>query len=98
MTIEQHTIECDDSEVQELMVSAWYSGERIVLKGRDGVLAALVPVEDLEVLEEMEEEVDLEIGEDSAIPAGSLDDVENDPSSIDSTLTICNPVGITGED
>ena len=87
MIIEQHIIECDDSEVQELMVSAWYSGERIVLKGRDGVLAALVPVEDLEVLEEMEE-VDLEVGEDS----------ENDPSSIDSTLTACNPTGITGEE
>ncbi|MBI3260743.1 MAG: hypothetical protein HYZ54_14890 [Ignavibacteriae bacterium] len=41
-------------KTENLLLEACYSGERIVLTGKDGCEAALVPVEDLEVLEALE--------------------------------------------
>lgn len=55
MSVCQQITECEDPEVQELIVSACYSGERAVIKEKNGATAALVPIEDLEILEEMEE-------------------------------------------
>lgn len=41
-------------QLERLLQAACYSGERIVVRGSDGALAALVPLEDLEVLETIE--------------------------------------------
>ncbi|MCB1082688.1 MAG: hypothetical protein KDK61_00105 [Simkania sp.] len=50
------TVEENDWEgkVEDFLKEAYFSGERIILKGKKGVEAALVPVEDLEVLEEID--------------------------------------------
>lgn len=41
-------------QIEQLLQAACYSGERILVKGIDGALAAVVPIEDLEVLETIE--------------------------------------------
>ena len=40
--------------MEELLVAACYNGERFVVRGQDGIAAAIVPLEDLEVLENLE--------------------------------------------
>ncbi len=40
--------------MEELLVAACYNGERFVVRGQDGVAAAIVPLEDLEVLENLD--------------------------------------------
>ncbi len=42
------------SQIQQYLQAAYYSGERILVEGADGELSALVPVEDLEVLEQLD--------------------------------------------
>ncbi|MCB1106730.1 MAG: hypothetical protein KDK76_01375 [Chlamydiia bacterium] len=51
-----HTIteENWEGKVEDFLKEAYFSGERIILKGKEGVEAALVPIEDLEVLEEID--------------------------------------------
>ncbi len=43
-----------ETQVEDFLKEAYYSGERFILEGRGGVKAALVPLEDLEVLEEID--------------------------------------------
>lgn len=43
---------CD--QTKKLLIDACYSGDRFVVEGEDGVLAAIVPLEDLEILERIE--------------------------------------------
>lgn len=43
-----------EGHVKNYLKEAYFSGERIILEGEKGVKAALVPMEDLEVLEEIE--------------------------------------------
>ena len=43
-----------DGKVEDYLKEAYFSGERIVLHGKEGVKAAIVPMEDLEVLEEID--------------------------------------------
>ncbi len=44
----------EKKEWEQLLLAAQFEGERFLVKGKDGVLAAIVPVEDLEVIEELE--------------------------------------------
>jgi len=39
---------------EKFVLEAWHSGERFVIKNKNGCLAAIVPMEDLAVLEEMD--------------------------------------------
>ena len=41
-------------ELENLIIEAWASGKRFVLEREDGVSAAIVPSEDLKILEEMD--------------------------------------------
>ena len=41
-------------DVEIWLQKAYYEGERIIFQGKDGAKAAIVPIEDLEVLEELE--------------------------------------------
>lgn len=43
-----------NDEICRLVREAYFSGERFLIRGEEGSLAALVPVEDLEVIEEIE--------------------------------------------
>lgn len=43
-----------EQELETLVLEAWYSGERFAIKNKNGFLAAIVPIEDLAVLEEMD--------------------------------------------
>jgi|JI102314A2RNA_FD_contig_31_4453345_length_534_multi_1_in_0_out_0_1 hypothetical protein len=43
-----------EGKVEEFLKEVYFSGERIVLEGKEGVKAALVPLEDLEILEEID--------------------------------------------
>ncbi len=45
-----------DGVLRNLVAEAYYAGERIILKDDQGALAAIVPLEDLEVLSELEGE------------------------------------------
>jgi hypothetical protein len=52
-----NTIKLMDSKKEKLekvLAEAYYSGERFVIKGKEGSLAAIVPMEDLAVLEEID--------------------------------------------
>ncbi|MCB1075388.1 MAG: hypothetical protein KDK59_07620 [Simkania sp.] len=52
-----HTILEDsnwEEEVETFLRKAYFSGERMILRGKEGVSAALVPLEDLEILEEID--------------------------------------------
>ena len=51
-------IENDMSEhLQEEFLDVCYAGERLVIRNKEGAAVALVPMEDLEVLEEIEKAV-----------------------------------------
>lgn len=41
-------------QLERLMTAVDYSGERYVIKTREGLSAAIVPLEDLEILEQLE--------------------------------------------
>lgn len=41
-------------EWEQLLLATHFSGERFIIRGKEGLLAALVPVEDLKVIEEIE--------------------------------------------
>ena len=43
-----------EGKVEKLLREAWYSGERDVLKNTNGEKAAIVPLEDLELLEALD--------------------------------------------
>jgi hypothetical protein len=43
-------------EAERLLSDTYYSGTRIVLTGKEGTQVAIVPLEDLGVLEELEKE------------------------------------------
>ncbi|MCB9092681.1 MAG: hypothetical protein AB7H48_01495 [Parachlamydiales bacterium] len=45
-----------EGKLEQYLKEACFSGERIILEGEEGIKAALVPIEDLEVLEEIEGE------------------------------------------
>ncbi len=47
-------LENKEENLEKFLVEACYSGERFIVKGEEGFLAAIVPMEDLEVLEEIE--------------------------------------------
>ena len=40
--------------LEKCLHEAWYAGERFIVKGKEGDLAAIVPMEDLAVLEQIE--------------------------------------------
>ncbi len=44
------------SELEDGLIQAGYFGERVVFQGKEGLVAALVPLEDLELLEALEGE------------------------------------------
>lgn len=44
----------DKQELEQFLLAARFEGERFVIIGEEGALAALVPVEDLEILEKIE--------------------------------------------
>ncbi len=44
----------DAEKLKKAVIQACYSGERFIVKGKDGLAAAIVPVEDLEVLGQIE--------------------------------------------
>ncbi len=46
--------ENDKESLEKFLAEACYSGERFAIKGKDGFLAAIVPIEDLAILEEIE--------------------------------------------
>jgi hypothetical protein len=48
------TKKTDSRELEALIIEAWSSGERFMIQREDGVSAAIVPMEDLEVLEQMD--------------------------------------------
>lgn len=48
------TKKTDSKELEGLIIEAWSSGERFVIQRTDGVSAAIVPVEDLKVLEQID--------------------------------------------
>ncbi len=43
-----------EQKLEKLVLEAWYSGERFAIKSKNGFLAAIVPMEDLAVLEEID--------------------------------------------
>ena len=43
-----------EAQLEKLVLEAWYSGERFVIKNENGFLAAIVPMEDLAVLEKVD--------------------------------------------
>ena len=43
-----------EQELEALIFEAWYSGERFAIKNKNGFLAAIVPMEDLAVLEKID--------------------------------------------
>ena len=49
-------------QLKKLTCEAYYSGERIILRGEEGSVAVIVPLEDLALLEEMEGEKHGKIG------------------------------------
>lgn len=50
----------NEGNLREIFLESCYSGERFVLVGSDGVAVGIVPVEDLEMLEEMDGKIFLE--------------------------------------
>ncbi len=44
----------DAEKLKQAVTQACYSGERFIIRGEDGLAAAIVPVEDLEVLGQIE--------------------------------------------
>jgi prevent-host-death family protein len=48
------------SEFSDLVNRAAYAGERVIVHRRKKPVAALVPIEDLELLEKLEQRMDLE--------------------------------------
>ena len=44
----------DAEKLKQWITEACCAGERFIIRGKDGLSAALVPVEDLEILEEIE--------------------------------------------
>jgi len=68
-------------DLSETLNRVRYKGERIVLHRRGKDVAALVPVEDLALLEELEDRVDLEAAREALLEASekgtvSWDDVK----------------------
>lgn len=53
MDIEEF-ITCNNEQLKPLIREACYSGERIPIRDEDGSLAVIVPLEDLEVLKQIE--------------------------------------------
>lgn len=43
-----------EQKLETLIFEAWYSGERFAIKDKNGFLAAIVPMEDLAVLEKID--------------------------------------------
>jgi len=43
-----------EHQLEQLVLEAWYAGERFAIKNKHGFLAAIVPMEDLAVLEEID--------------------------------------------
>ena len=44
----------DAEKLKQAITQACYSGERFIIKGKDGLAAAIVPIEDLEILGQIE--------------------------------------------
>ena len=67
-------------EFSETLNRVAYKGERIVLERRGKDVAALVPVEDLELLEQLEDRMDLEAARKALKEQGSisLDDLKSE--------------------
>ena len=59
-------------EFSETLNRVAYKGERIVLERRGKDVAALVPVEDLELLEQLEDRMDLEAARKALKEQGSI--------------------------
>jgi prevent-host-death family protein len=59
-------------EFSEILNRVAYKGERIVLERRGKDVAALVPVEDLELLERLEDHMDLEAARKALEEQGSV--------------------------
>ena len=48
--------ENQEENLESWLFEAWYSGERFIVDRGEGISAAIVPIEDLEVLEQIEQE------------------------------------------
>lgn len=48
------TKKTDSKDLEKCLIEAWSSGERFVIQRLDGVSAAIVPMEDLKVLEQID--------------------------------------------
>jgi prevent-host-death family protein len=59
-------------EFSETLNRVAYKGERIVLERRGKDVAALVPIEDLELLEELEDRMDLDAARKALKEQGSI--------------------------
>ena len=51
-TIKWARVSPSQKQLQMLVGEAFYSGERFMLQGEGGAIAAIVPIEDLEILEQ----------------------------------------------
>lgn len=47
----------DPEALEEIFLEASFSGERFVIQRKDGVSVGIVPIEDVAILENMEEEL-----------------------------------------
>jgi len=59
-------------ELAELINRVAYGGERIVIERRGKEVAALVPTEDLQVLESLEDRIDLETAREALKEKGAI--------------------------
>ncbi|MBI4603509.1 MAG: type II toxin-antitoxin system Phd/YefM family antitoxin [Planctomycetes bacterium] len=59
-------------ELSETLNRVAYAGERIILGRRGKAIAALVPVEDLEILEALEDRLDVEAAKKALKEKGSI--------------------------
>lgn len=46
----------DTEDLEKIFLEASFSGERFVIQRKDGVHIGIVPIEDIEILEKIEEE------------------------------------------
>lgn len=46
----------NSQDLERMFLEASYSGERFVIQQKDGIAVGIVPIEDVQILEELEEE------------------------------------------
>ena len=58
----------ETEELENVVLESWYSGERFIVRNQSGFLAAIVPLEDLAVLEEIEKECVSKANDNRSLP------------------------------